>query len=73
MAQRVDENYLQRLIDDLQQDHTMLFNTLKQTSCDKDRSKIADKKVDKHTKLLSEMMSKSLQLKTLLATIKSKK
>lgn len=67
---RVDEIYLQRLIDDLQQDHNNLFNTLKNTHTEKERQKLDDKKVDKHTKLLSDLMSKALTLKTLLNSIK---
>jgi hypothetical protein len=69
---RIDELYLQRLIDDLQTDHTNLFNSLKQNASEKERNKLADKKVDKHTKLLSDLMTKALALKTLLATVKKK-
>lgn len=67
---RIDEIYLQRLIDDLQTDHNNLFNSLKNNSTEKERNKLADKKVDKHTKLLGELMTKALTLKTLLATTK---
>lgn len=69
---RVDELYLQRLIDDLQADHNNLFNSLKNNATEKERQKLADKKVDKHTKLLGELMNKALTLKTLLSTIKKK-
>jgi len=69
---RVDELYLQRLIDDLQADHNNLFNSLKNNATEKERLKLADKKVDKHTKLLGELMNKALTLKTLLSTIKKK-
>lgn len=69
---RIDELYLQRLIDDLQTDHTNLFNSLKQNASEKERNKLADRKVDKHTKLLSDLMTKALALKTLLATVKKK-
>lgn len=67
---RIDEQYLDRLINDLQQDHTNLFNSLKMNMTDKDREKLNNKKVDKHTKLLADLMSKSLTLKTLLASVK---
>jgi hypothetical protein len=69
---RVDELYLQRVIDDLQSDYNNLFNSLKNNSTEKEREKLADKKVDKHTKLLADLMTKSLALKTLLALIKKK-
>lgn len=69
---RVDELYLQRLIDDLQADHNNLFNSLKNNATEKERLKLADKKVEKHTKLLGELMNKALTLKTLLSTIKKK-
>ena len=69
---RVDELYLQRLIDDLQADHNNLFNSLKNNATEKERLKLADKNVDKHTKLLGELMNKALTLKTLLSTIKKK-
>ena len=69
---RVDELYLQRLIDDLQSDYTNLFNSLKGNITEKERAKLADKKVDKHTKLLADLMTKSLALKTLLSTIPKK-
>lgn len=68
---RIDEIYLQRLIDDLQQDHNNLFNSLKNTSTEKDREKLVNKKVEKHTKLLSEIMNKALTLKTLLNNVKN--
>ena len=69
---RVDEIYLQRVIDDLQSYYTNLFNSLKNNATEKERAKLADKKVDKHTKLLADLMTKSLALKTLLSTIKKK-
>jgi len=69
---RVDELYLQRLIDDLQSDYTNLFNSLKNNTTEKEREKLIDKKVDKHTKLLADLMNKALALKTLLSTIRKK-
>ena len=64
--------YLQRIIDDLQSDHTNLFNSLKNNATEKERQKLADRKVEKHTKLVSDLMSKAMTLKTLLSTIKKK-
>jgi len=67
---RVDEAYLQRLIDDLQQDHNNLFNSLKNTKNEKEKQKLKNKKVDKHTKILSNLMNNALQLKQLLEDVK---
>lgn len=69
---RVDELYLQRLIDDLQTDHNNLFNSLKNNSTEKERQKLNDRKVEKHTKLVADLMSKAMSLKTLLSTIKKR-
>lgn len=69
---RVDELYLQKIIDDLQSDYNNLFNSLKNNATEKERAKLIDRKVDKHTKLLADLMTKSLALKTLLSTIKKK-
>ena len=69
---KVDENYLQRLIDDLQQDYNTLFNSLKNNTTEKDKQKLLEQKVEKHTKLLADLMNKSLALKTLLSNIKKK-
>jgi len=69
---RVDELYLQRLIDDLQTDHNNLFNSLKNNATEKERQKLTDRKVEKHTKLVADLMSKAMSLKTLLSTIKKK-
>ena len=67
---RIDENYLQKLIDDLQQDYNNLFNSLKNGTNEKEKTKLKNKKVDKHTKLLSNIMNSSLQLKQLLEEVK---
>ena len=67
---RIDENYLQKLIDDLQQDYNNLFNSLKNGTNEKEKAKLKNKKVDKHTKLLSNIMNSSLQLKQLLEEVK---
>jgi hypothetical protein len=67
---RVDESYLQRLIDDLQQDHTNLFNSLKNSVAEKDKLKLKNKKVDKHTQLIAKLMNSALLLKHLLEEVK---
>jgi len=67
---RIDEAYLQRLIDDLQQDYNNLFNSLKNGTNEKEKTKLKNKKVDRHTKLLSNIMNSSLQLKQLLEEVK---
>ena len=41
---RVDEPYLQRIIDDLQQDHNNLFNSLKNGVSEKEKIRIKNKK-----------------------------
>lgn len=67
---RVDESYLQRIIDDLQQDYNNLFNSLKNGATEKDKIKLKSKKVDRHTKLLANMMNSALLLKQLLEEVK---
>lgn len=67
---RVDESYLQRLIDDLQQDHNNLFNSLKSGVAEKDKLKLKNKKVDKHTQLIAKLMNSALLLKQLLEEVK---
>jgi len=67
---RVDESYLQRLIDDLQQDHNNLFNSLKSGTTEKDKTKLKNKKVDKHTQLIAKLMNSALLLKQLLEEVK---
>jgi hypothetical protein len=67
---RVDEAYLQRIIDDLQQDYNSLFNSLKNGATEKDKIKLKSKKVDRHTKLLANMMNSALLLKQLLEEVK---
>jgi hypothetical protein len=68
---RVDTAYLQRIIDDLQQDHNTLFNSLKGTTLEKDKEKMKSKKIDKQVKLISNLMTTSLQLKQLLEEVKN--
>lgn len=67
---RVTESYLQRLIDDLQQDHNNLFNSLKTGVAEKDKLKLKNKKVDKHTQLIAKLMNSALLLKQLLEEVK---
>ncbi len=67
---RGDESYLQRLIDDLQQDHNNLFNSLKSGVAEKDKLKLKNKKVDKHTQLIAKLMNSALLLKQLLEEVK---
>ena len=70
-SNRVDISYLQRLIDDLQTDHNNNFNSLKNINLDKDKEKIKLKKLDKQTKLISNLMNSALQLKSLLEDVKN--
>jgi len=67
---RVDEIYLQRLIDDLQQDHNTLFNSLKNGTNEKEKTKLKNKKVDRHTQLIAKLMNSALLLKQLLEEVK---
>jgi hypothetical protein len=67
---RVDENYLQRLIDDLQQDYNQLFNSLKNCPLEKDKIKLKTKKIDRQTFLISKIMTTALQLKQILEEVK---
>jgi hypothetical protein len=69
-SNRVDEIYLQRLIDDLQQDHNNLFNSLKNGITEKEKLKLKNKKVDKHTQLLAKIMNNALQLKQILEEVR---
>lgn len=70
---RIDESYLQRLIDDLQQDYQNLFNSLKNGSNDKEKLKLKNKKVDRHTQLIAKLMNSALLLKQLLEEVKKVK
>ena len=70
MNTRVDENYLQRLLDDLQADHTTLFNSLKTNMTPKEKTRLVERKTERHAKLLSDLMNKILNLKHLLEQIK---
>jgi hypothetical protein len=67
---RIDENYAQRVIDDLQTDYNNLFNSLKNGNTEKEKEKLKLKKVDKHTRLLANLMNNALQLKQLLEEVK---
>jgi hypothetical protein len=70
---RVDDNYLQRLIDDLQQDYNQLFNSLKNCPLEKDKIKLKTKKIDRQTFLISKIMTTALQLKQILEEVKKLK
>jgi hypothetical protein len=69
---KVDESYLQRLIDDLQQDHNNLFNALKNGTNEKEKMQLKNKKIDKQLNLIGKLMNTSLQLKQLLEDVKKK-
>ena len=70
---RVDENYLQRLIDDLQGDHNNLFNSLKNGTSEKDKAKLKNKKIEKQTQLIAKLMNSALLLKQVLEEVKKAK
>jgi len=70
---RVDENYLQRLIDDLQGDHNNLFNSLKNGTSEKDKAKLKTKKIEKQTQLIAKLMNSALLLKQVLEEVKKAK
>jgi predicted RNase H-like nuclease (RuvC/YqgF family) len=68
---RITESQLTQLIDNLQQDQTMLFNKLKNVSNDKEREHNKSKKVEQHSKLISKLLESSLKLKNLLNETKN--
>ena len=68
---RITESQLTQLIDNLQQDQTMLFNKLKNISNDKEREHNKSKKVEQHSKLISKLLESSLKLKNLLNETKN--
>lgn len=55
---KVDEVYLNRLLDDLQQDHTTLYNTMKNPP-----KKDQLPKLERQAKLVSDLMNKCVSLK----------
>jgi hypothetical protein len=71
--ERINEAYLERLIDDLQADYNLLFNTIKGIHTSKEKQFVIDRKTEKHTKLISDLMNKALILKTLLGTLPKRK
>lgn len=71
--ERVNEDYLQRLIDDIQFDYNMLLNSVKNMKTNKEKQIVNDRKSEKHTKMLGDLMTKALALKTLLGTLPTKK
>jgi hypothetical protein len=71
MNSKLDDMYLTRLIDDLQTEHTNLFNSLKSNSNnEKERNKLKEKQIEKRCRLLSDLMTKALSLKTILSQVK---
>jgi predicted RNase H-like nuclease (RuvC/YqgF family) len=68
---RITESQLTQLINDLQQDQTLLFNKMKNASNDKDRDHNKNKKVEQHSKLISKLLDASLKLKNLLNETKN--
>lgn len=68
---RITESQLTQLIDNLQQDQTMLFNKLKNVSNDKEREHNKSKKVEQHSKHISKLLESSLKLKNLLNETKN--
>ena len=73
LNERVNEDYLQRLIDDIQFDYNMLLNSDKNMKSNKEKQIVTDRKSEKHTKMLGDLMNRALALKTLLGTLPKKK
>ena len=67
---RIDINYLHRLIDDLQIDHNNNLNIVKNV-LEKDKEKIKSKKIDKQNKIISNLLNNTLQLKSILEDVKN--
>jgi hypothetical protein len=65
------ESKLTQLINELQQDQTLLFNKLKNASNDKDREHNKNKKVEQISKQISKLLESSLKLKNLLSETKN--
>jgi hypothetical protein len=68
---RISETSLTQLINDLQQDHTTLFNQLKNATNEKERERNKSKKTEAHSKLISKLLETSLKLKNLLNDVKN--
>ena len=68
---RITESTLTQLINDLQQDQTLLFNKLKNANTEKDREHNKNKKVEQHSKQISKLLDASLKLKNLLSETKN--
>lgn len=68
---RITESTLTQLINDLQQDQTLLFNKLKNANTDKERDHNKSKKVEQHSKQISKLLDASLKLKNLLSETKN--
>ena len=65
------ESKLTQLINELQQDQTLLFNKLKNASNDKDREHNKNKKVEQISKQISKLLESSLKLKNLISETKN--
>jgi predicted RNase H-like nuclease (RuvC/YqgF family) len=68
---RITESTLSQLINDLQQDQTLLFNKLKNANTEKERDHNKSKKVEQHSKQISKLLDASLKLKNLLCETKN--
>lgn len=68
---RITESQLTQIINDLQQDQTILFNKLKNANTEKEREHNKSKKVEQHSKLISKLLESSLKLKNLLNETKN--
>ena len=68
---QISESKLTQLINELQQDQTLLFNKLKNASNDKEREHNKSKKVEQISKQYSKLLEASLKLKNLLCETKN--
>jgi len=68
---QISESKLTQLINELQQDQTVLFNKLKNASNDKEREHNKSKKVEQISKQYSKLLEASLKLKNLISETKN--
>jgi hypothetical protein len=68
---QITESKLTQLINELQQDQTVLFNKLKNASNDKEREHNKSKKVEQISKQYSKLLESSLKLKNLISETKN--
>jgi hypothetical protein len=68
---QITESKLTQLINELQQDQTVLFNKLKNASNDKEREHNKSKKVEQISKQYSKLLEASLKLKNLISETKN--